>query len=174
MEIWLPVIGYENYYEVSNLGRVRSLPRTSSFNGRKFESKILKPIKSNDYLVVSLKIRPHIIQQYIHRLVARAHVKGYKWNLVVNHKDGNKHNNIASNLEWVTYKQNAIHASENKLLKFGEDNPNSTLTPEKVQYIRTNPDNLSLYAIAKKLNVSESCVRHVAKGRTWKEPISAS
>lgn len=114
------------------------------------------------------------ILHYIHRLVAQVHVPGYARGLVVNHKDGNKLNNSADNLEWITPRQNAVHASVNNLLKFGIDNPYAVLNWDKVAYIRNNPDNLSLAAIARKLNVSEGCVRHVAKYRTWKGAISAS
>lgn len=167
-EIWLPVKEYENYYEVSNLGHIRSLPRQTIYNNRKFQGKVLKPINGPGYFLVSLTIRPHKRLRYIHRLVAQSHISGYKDGLIVNHIDGNKHNNIATNLEWVTMLGNARHASRMGLLKSGIDNPNSVLNPEKVKYIRSNPDNLSLYRIAKNLGVSEGCVRHVAKNRTWK------
>ena len=123
-EIWKPIEGYEGRYEVSNIGRVRSLDRIISFKSsnkyRSFESsymkkgRILVPVKhKNGYSVV--KIEGKIIG--IHRLVAETFVQNPYNKQQVNHIDGNKQNNNAENLEWVTQSENTIHAYKNDLVK---------------------------------------------------------
>ena len=107
MEQWLPIPGFEHCGEVSNLGRIRS----------RF-GKIRKTIVSNTgYDRVGLKKIGGKNTTYVilHRLVALAFCPGFKPGLTVNHIDGNKRNNAASNLEWVTLSQNAIHAFKLKL-----------------------------------------------------------
>lgn len=117
-EIWKDITGYEGYYQVSNLGRVRSLKRswavTNQYNVL-FRSctkeKIIKPILFNTgYLYVSLSknnIKKNIA---IHRLVAEAFIPNFDDFPMVNHIDGNKQNNNVNNLEWCTYKHNSQHA----------------------------------------------------------------
>ena len=106
-EEWKPITGYEGKYEVSNLGRIRSLDwiMPSMLGYKKLhKGRILKPgINHHGYLHVVLTddfgYHRTII---IHRLVAFAFVPGYKEGLVVNHKDENRRNNRADNLEWCT------------------------------------------------------------------------
>jgi hypothetical protein len=113
-EIWLDIPGYEQLYQVSNCGRVRSLPRkiktTRGFSN--FKGKLLKPgIHSAGYLVVNLSVANKITQAYVHRLVALVFF-GYS-ELEVNHKDLNTSNNHIGNLEYVTRKENGHHARVN-------------------------------------------------------------
>lgn len=96
-EIWKTVAGFSNY-EVSNWGRVRN-KKTLALLGL--------VANNNGYMVVQLRRRykPHI--KLVHRLVARAFCD----DLAVNHIDGNRRNNMAHNLEWVTPYGNAVHAA---------------------------------------------------------------
>ena len=118
-EVWKPIKGYEGLYEVSNLGRVKSLPK-KRINGTNFyiqKERILKPqLKTNRYLGVGL-IKNKIHKNFlIHRLVAKAFIDN-PYNLPqINHIDCNKLNNNADNLEWCTQKQNLEHAFKNGLL----------------------------------------------------------
>lgn len=97
-EEWRAVVGYEGLYEVSNLGRVRSLFRYK---------KILKPIMTNKgYYRVVLSVCDVRKQYNIHRLVAMAFVPNPNNYPCVNHKDETRTNNNANNLEWCTYKYN--------------------------------------------------------------------
>ena len=117
-ELWKPVIGYENIYEISNLGSVRSLPREVPFlNGtvRKLKGKILKPLKDkNGYQYVYLAKSGSQKFKFVHRLVAEAFL-GDAESLEVNHIDGDKSNNSVTNLEWITHKDNIVHSFETGL-----------------------------------------------------------
>lgn len=107
LEVWRPVAGWKNY-EVSNFGRVRSI-RTTWRLGR-----VLKPVRLNGgYMKVTLcaeyPVRKDLL---IHRLVAVAfHGEPTEERPHVNHKDLDKSNNKASNLEWVSRSENDQHAA---------------------------------------------------------------
>ena len=109
-EIWKDIKGYEGLYQVSNMGRVKSLERTvSGKNGRKFPIKelILKP-QTNDcgYLRVYLCNSRGKKKFSVHRLVCEAFHENPENKPCVNHIDEDKTNNTASNLEWCTHKEN--------------------------------------------------------------------
>ena len=112
MEIWKDVKNYEGCYQVSDLGRIRSLDREVNHNwGGKCikKGKVLTPKSGGkDYLIVSLSKNNRSRTRTVHQLVAiafKGHTPcGYK--LVVNHKDLDTFNNKASNLEIVTSRKN--------------------------------------------------------------------
>lgn len=113
-EIWKPVIGFADHYEVSNLGNVRSLSgvvkRGSGYywrNGRVLRQQV----NNHGYLYVYLRFGI-CKKAYVHRLVARAFVANSDpvRNTVVNHIDFNPKNNRADNLEWTTDKGNVHHS----------------------------------------------------------------
>ena len=97
-EIWLPVAGYEGLYEVSNLGNVRSLYR--------YKKQLKWNISRNGYATVELFKQKEGKRLLVHRIVAAAFVNNPLNLPQVNHIDENKINNSASNLEWVTAKDN--------------------------------------------------------------------
>lgn len=101
-EEWKTITGYEGLYEVSNLGNVRSLKRTST------KGKILKGIPDKDgYLKVCLSKHNVRKTKPIHRLVATEFIKKRnETDVVVNHKNENKQDNRAENLEWCDVKYN--------------------------------------------------------------------
>lgn len=116
---WLPIKGYEGLYEVSNTGKVRSLDRmvrNSSGNGTKLSpGKILKQSDvGNGYLRVDLCKNGEIKHFAVHRLVASSFVKNPENLPMVNHKDENKENNSAENLEWCTAKYNSNYGTRSK------------------------------------------------------------
>lgn len=109
-EIWKPIEGHP-FYEVSNLGRVRSLDRMVQGRGFLKEvfqaGRILKLARcSNGYLAVLLGKGN---RKLVHRLVAAAFVDGDQ-SLTVNHKDLTRDNNVATNLEWLSHSDNHRHS----------------------------------------------------------------
>lgn len=121
LEVFLPVDGYHNIYEVSNFGRVKSLERNvkSSYGSiQNRTERILKSTrKSNGYLHVVLCNSSGKKDKSIHRLVATAFVPNIGDMPIVNHIDGNKLNNNADNLEWCNNSHNQLHAFEMGLQK---------------------------------------------------------
>lgn len=113
-EIWKDIKGYEGLYQISNLGRVKSLDRISK--GRKYKSKILSIQKNkNGYQTITLYDCSNYKGFTIHRLVALSFIPNPQNKKCVNHKDGNKENNKVTNLEWVTHSENMKHAFDKGL-----------------------------------------------------------
>lgn len=139
--IWIPVKDYEEYYQISNTGLVKSLKRTW-ITGRNIvrhkEETILKPVlRREGYYCVSLVKNGVVSQRYIHRLVAEHFLPNKNPKLIVNHKDGNKLNNSIENIEWCTYTDNNNHALSNKLRinPTGSDNGYSkSITVDGIKY----------------------------------------
>lgn len=108
IEVWKPVVGYENSYEVSNLGRVRSLLTNSILKQSKRK-------RSQEYLRVGLWDGKRQNTYSVHRLVALAFIPNVNNLPQVNHKDENPANNAVYNLEWcdADYNTNYGHHNEN-------------------------------------------------------------
>lgn len=145
-EIWLPVIGYENFYEVSNLGNIRN-------------SKTKKIRKTQNhrqgYKLVTL-LRGGERKTYLaHRIVAMAFIENPYSLSEINHKDENKQNNEVDNLEWCDRLYNANYGTgkrrsleqrikngnnigSKKSRNKGEYNPNCKLSADQIKYIREN------------------------------------
>ena len=134
-EIWRPVNGYE-YYMVSNLGKVKSLARETN-NQYRFSERILKRLKNNStgYYTVNLykdrKMKSHLV----HSLVAFAfpEICG-EWfeGAVVNHKNEDKTDNRAENLEWITQKENINYGTHNQ--RISNKMTNGKLSKPVLQY----------------------------------------
>lgn len=175
-EIW-KTIKENSSYQVSNIGRVRSLPKhvlnkygTTSLR----RGKILKPCgKKNGYLLVGLSnAKLGCKHPFVHRLVALYFVGGktLKRNQV-NHKDGNKLNNFADNLEWVTAKENSDHAIRiGKKRSKGENNGNSKMTADSVRKMISlhRTERYAPKQIAKLFKMSESATYKAISGFSWK------
>lgn len=118
--IWKQIKDYEGYYEVSNIGIVRSVTRTitDSWCTRVFKGKILKQTIHNGkqpYFYVTLSKNHMSRKVLVHRLVAEAFISNPLLKEQVNHIDGDPQNNNVENLEWVTNSENTQHAYDTGL-----------------------------------------------------------
>jgi hypothetical protein len=105
LEIWRPVVGYEGLYDVSSLGRVKSLERLS-LSGKRIRERILKPLPTARYPGVTLHRERIQTRHYIHRLVALAFLGPCPEGQEVRHKDGGRDCPRLSNLEYGTHAEN--------------------------------------------------------------------
>lgn len=140
-EIWKDIKGYEGLYQVSNLGRIKSLYGWNA-GSKKYCSRTLmmKPkVSCVGYYNITLHKNKKQKTYNVHRLVAETFIINPDKKETVNHKDGNKLNNCVENLEWATRSENQIHAyntglqtpNKNMLNKKGELNP---LSKKVLQY----------------------------------------
>lgn len=117
-EEWKPVVGYEGLYEVSSMGRVKSLKRTIIGKDgitREIKERILKPgIAENWYPTVNLSKDGNVVTFRVHRLVATAFIPNPENLSDVNHKDEDKTNNSVDNLEWMSHKDNTNYGTRNE------------------------------------------------------------
>lgn len=161
-ERWLPVVGYEGLYEVSSFGRVKSLKRKWVPS-----NKILSQINHNaGYLSVAISDSKIIKKELCHILVAEAFIEKTNPNYVVNHKDGDKKNNVVSNLEWGTSKHNSQEAIRLGLFNnFGENHHSSILTNKEV--IEIFKSNKSANELAKIYGICNGTVHSIKSGKAW-------
>ena len=110
-EEWKDIEGYEGLYQVSSFGNIKKIAYTAKTKKgiRYHKAKYIKQqLAKNGYYIVGLYKERKCKQYYVHRLVAKAFLENEKE--MVNHIDGNKKNNMLSNLEWCTRQENEIHA----------------------------------------------------------------
>ena len=171
MEVWKDVKGYEGYYQVSNLGRIKSLSRkVKNHSGFKkvLKEKILKVhIGKTGYYVVDLKKESQRKTFKIHRLIALHFIKNPNNKKCINHINGVKTDNSLKNLEWCTIKENNNHAIKKGLVKnHGVFNKKSKFKEQDVIYIKNSHERAT--DLAKKFNVSEGTIYRVRRGETYK------
>lgn len=173
LEIWKDIIGYEGYYQVSNLGNVRSVDRIIYISNipRKRKSIALKPkISGVGYYQVCLQKESIRFYPLVHRLVAQSFLGLNESKKYVNHINGVKTDNRLQNLEWVTQSENQVHAYriglQNK--QYGEQRYCSKLNNKKVIEIKKRLQcGESYISIAPDFKVSPSTVFDIFKNKTW-------
>lgn len=177
-EIWLPIVGYGDCYSISSLGRVmRTKPRNikrGGANGRPSRAKPFTPsecrafVNRGGYPQVRIGPTGHQVTVCVHRLVAAAFIPNTKGLREVNHIDGHKANNSASNLEWSTRQANLKHAVKTGLLKIarGQRSPRALLTDTQVIAIRA--DRRTAVEIAAEYGTCAGNVYAIRQRRAWK------
>ena len=178
-EVWKEIKAYRDTYEVSNYGRVRKKPRIGA-RGYHVHGNIKKQREnSNGYLRVSMRIGDKEKEYFVHRLVAELFIPPIPGKTFVNHKDGNKHNNHVSNLEWCTKSENQKHALKTGLYKpnapRGEKHWGTILTWDMVREIRRiykkGDKFFGQCALARKYNTSQANIYSIVNNTTWIESL---
>ena len=160
-EEWRPIPWIVDCYEVSNLGRVRSMARRTP--------RILKPYPDKDgYPVIALWKRPIRRQANVHRLVAEMFLADKKNALhcEVAHLDGDRKNCRADNLKWVSKVENQSHKLAHGTHLAGERHPQAKLTEKDVLAIRASGD--SLRKLASAFGVSTYTIDDIKRNRRWR------
>lgn len=170
-EIWEDIKGYEGLYQVSNLGRVRSLDRVVVYtNGRTqfYKGRILAQTKINSgYFTVALGRNGRYL---VHRLVAEAFIPNPDNLPCINHIDCNKINNTSSNLEFCTYSYNNNYGNHKQLQREGHLNnlKDNKRTKPVIQYSLNNDyinTFLSARRAAEELNICHSGIIRCCCGK---------
>lgn len=173
-EIWQPVIGFEGRYEVSSLGRVRSIDHYTRSNNRwgpytvRFRGKVLRPRLSGGYQSVTLSLSGQTVQKNVHVLVAQAFIGPRPLDQVVCHRDGDKSNCAETNLYYGTHKDNSLDAINHGHQPRGERQGSSKLTEQNVREIRGLIKTNSQRKLAAQFGVCQTTIRIVAKGQGWR------
>lgn len=172
-EVWKGIVGYEELFSVSNRGKIFS----------KRTDKILKQnlvARSYNACITKLNGRngTNLVLK-VHREVAKAFIPNPDNLPFVNHKDGDKLNNNVSNLEWVTPRENIIHALDNglatidHLLQINKDN--RKLSDDDVRFVRLNykakDRTLGTRALARKYGVTHGVIMDILNGKTYLDVV---
>ncbi len=172
-EEWRSVVGYEGYYEVSSMGRVKSMARTVDCvdgSQRNYRTKIMSPKSRGEYLFTILSKGLTYKKISVAREIATAFHGPPKPDAVVNHKDGDKHNNASKNLEWMTKSENSIHGHRVLLKNVRELKCNHKLTDENVLLGRKlfASGQATYSSLGRMFGTSHVAIRNAIVGKTWK------
>jgi DNA-binding XRE family transcriptional regulator len=177
-ERWLPVPGWEGFYDVSDLGRVRSLDRvTGRQRPRRLAGCILKPqLANNGRFRVTLRRDGVKTDQMVHRLVMLAFVGPCPPGLEVLHGVGRELDNRLVNLKYGTHSENTLDKYRDGTDNAGENCYCAVLTWEQVREIRRlrAEQHLLQRELAARFNVSDTTIRKILRGETWREDRRAS
>lgn len=173
-EVWRDVLGYEGYYQVSNLGRVKGIDRfieSVRYNNKFIEGNLLKSfLNRSGYLYCFLSRCNKVKSILTHRLVAICFLENTDNKKEVNHKDLNKINNNVTNLEWCTASENQFHAIKNGAVirKKSYNHNNSKFTKKDIEDIRLLEKHLNYTEISKIFNVHKSTISRVFLPKQYK------
>lgn len=148
-EKWCQIEDFPNY-QVSNKGRIKS----------NNTGKIIHSKNCRGYDRVSIYNNGHRSDKFIHRLVAETFIDNPLNKSEVNHIDGNKLNNMVSNLEWCTRSENLKHAFNTNLKQ-----PSGGLSNRKLKVVETNKIYESAYECARDMKLDQAHINHCLTGR---------
>ena len=165
-EIWKDIKEFEEKYQISDKGNVKSLPRY-----KRKKEKILKPGLNNyGYFVVVLMKNKIRYDRIVHRLVAGHFISNPENKPQVNHKNGIKTDNKIKNLEWCTNSENKKHSAKNKLESWGERHYKHKLTKKDVKEIRGKykKEGITQTELARQYPVNRQNISEIVNYKTWR------
>ena len=167
-EIFLPVKGYEDFYIVSNYGKIISLHK------RHYLKQVKLQENYKGYLEFEARSNGKRLHTFAHRFVALTFIENNLNLSQVNHIDCNKKNNHVSNLEWVSNNQNSEHAIKNNLMiahkgsKCGASSLDESQVKEIKNEFKKGFYRGQLVRMSKKYGVSKGCLHFIKSNKTWK------
>lgn len=172
VEAWEDIPGFSSY-QVSNMGRVRSLTRTKRYvrkNGtvyrRSIQGRIISTGNLNGYRNLTLvSDRGQKTPMLLHRLVLKTFVGGCPDGMQGCHNNGDRSDNRLENLRWDTITNNHSDKIKHGTALLGSRNHQAKLTAEKARKIRVS--NQSIPELMKSYNMSRGAIRAIKEGRTW-------
>ena len=177
METWKNIKHLKGFYQVSNMGRIRSLTRKifaptpwGDMGFRKYKGRLLKLNSGNRYVTIALSKNSIRNTYNVHRLVLESFVGRCPKNFECCHWDNNKHNNKLSNLRWGTKKDNMAdkkrHGTNTPV--WGVNTVSAKLNDKKVKQIRIlHKAGIGSRQLAKKFNVSKTTICSAISGKHW-------
>lgn len=164
IEQWRAIAGYEGRYDVSDQGRVRSLPR----NGTRKEVVYLKPFHLRGYARVTLRQGRDRPVYFVHRLVLEAFVRRRLADEQCRHLNGNSRDNRLCNIVWGTAHENMIDRQNHGTVVRGARHHKTPLTDEDVREIRRmRAAGVGGPTLSKRFGISHVAIYKIAKRETW-------
>ena len=162
VEVWKDIVGYEGLYQVSTLGRIKSLKRVVRWFSKNHwceridnEKILTQEVNSTGYSTVKFHVFGKKIKKNVHRIVAAAFIPNPFKKETINHKNGIRSDNRVENLEWATYSENNQHAYD-VLHKRGCFLGKATHNSRKVLRVDTKEVFRSVRAAAMSIGVNQS------------------
>jgi hypothetical protein len=173
LEAWRSIARFEGYYEVSNLGNIRSIARGQ---GRRTGKLLTCWVTAFGYRGVQLQVDKQNVSFLVHTLVTEAFLGPCPINKEVDHIDGNKANNVVTNLRYLTRSENIQARNERRKVaglpltsaQYGEHNPHAKLTSEQVAEIRRlSVNGMFQRQIAECFGVRREAISKIVLGKRW-------
>jgi hypothetical protein len=173
-EIWKDIEGYDGYYQISRLGRIKRVD--AMINGKGGVRRIRKgrilvqSIKSNGYYMVQLSVYSKEKLHTVHRLLALAFIPNPEKHPLVNHINGDRTDNRLENLEWCTHSHNITEGFKYRSKHSINNHPIHKLTTKDILAIRAKyiPRIYTMPMLSKEYGVMETTIDNIIKRKTWK------
>lgn len=172
-DIWKPVVGWEEFYEVSSRGVVRSVGRFVAHHTGKLlwrKPRVLRGCMISRYVQVSLSKNGRTSTHRVHSLVAAAFIGPRPLGALVCHNDGDRKNNAVENLRYDTSQGNSDDMSRHGTVLRGERHGSSKLTAADVVELRSLKGTAAHADLAERFSISVSQVQNILYGKQWRHP----